>query len=421
MRYIFNENVKSLSREAGRRLSFKVEGVLRRDSLVEPVKARLRRLPEPYQSHYGVVPLPPPEDSLPLGNALGANEAAQRALAEADIMAREFKDPFLLSRVLARKEAVSSSAIEGTHSTLDEVLAAEETDQEETSPATRQVRDYALALENVLPRAREVGHAIFSIDLIRQLHRNVMKSDPDYKDAPGDFRNRVVWIGGTGHIASSTYNPPPPDCIAECLKQNVGYLGCEGMQAMTQGLITRMAVAHAHFEAVHPFRDGNGRVGRLLLPLMMAAEARVPLYLSPYIEAHKDHYYDALKAAQQRLDWPAIAGFMADAVVGTMAEIRQTRADLVALQASWKTRRRFREPSAALKAIDILHEYPIVTVRRLQDLLGVSFQAASTAVRQLVDIGVLVERTGYKRNRLFVAQAAIKILNRPFGEQRRDH
>lgn len=389
---------------------------MRRDYLVEALKERLRRLPEPYESHYGVVPLAPPEESVPLGAAVAINEASQRALAEADVIARELKDPFLMSRVLPRKEAVSSSAIEGTHSTLDALLAAEETDQEEASPATRQVHDYAVALESLLPHAREQGNAIFSIDLIRELHRAVMKSDPDYKDVPGEFRKRVVWIGGTGHIATSTYNPPPPDSIAECLKQNVEYLNCGGMQSMTQGLITRLAVAHAHFEAVHPFRDGNGRVGRLLLPLMMAADGRVPLYLSPYIEAHKDSYYDALRAAQQRLDWPAIVGFMADAIVGTVAEIKRTRADLANLRASWKTRRTFREPSAALKAIDILHEYPIVTIRRLQTLLGVSFQAASTAVQQLVAIGVLVERTGYKRNRLFAAEEAIKILNRPFGE-----
>lgn len=394
---------------------------MRRDDLVEPVKARLRRLPEPYESDYGVVPLAPPEDSIALGDALAANEAAQRALAEADVMARELKDPFLLSRVLTRKEAVSSSAIEGTHSTLDELLAAEETDQEDASAATRQVRDYALALENLLPRARDAGNAVFSLELIRQLHRDVMKSDPDYQDVPGEFRTRVVWIGGTGHIATSTYNPAPPDSIEESLKHDVDYLRCEGMQAMTQGLITRMAVAHAHFEAVHPFRDGNGRVGRLLLPLLMAADGRVPLYVSPYIEAHKDNYYEALKAAQQRLDWSAIVGFMAEAIVGTVAEIRRTRADLAALQVSWKTRRSFREPSAALKAIDLLHEYPIVTIRRLQSLLGVSFQAASTAVRQLTEIGVLVERTGYKRNRLFAAEEAIRILNRPFGAQRRDH
>jgi Fic family protein len=100
-----------------------------------------------------------------------------------------------------------------------------------------------------------------------------------------------------GDIAYSTYNPTPPADIAACLEDTMKYMRCESMQAMYQSFIVRVPVAHAHFEAVHPFRDGNGRVGRLLLPLMMAAEGMIPIYLSPYIEAHKTAYYDSLKAA----------------------------------------------------------------------------------------------------------------------------
>jgi Fic family protein len=389
---------------------------MNRADLVEAVRARLHRFPEPYQAQYGVVPLPPPEEAIPVGDAGATAEAARLALTEIETIARELKDPFLISRVLTRKEAVSSSAIEGTNSTLDELLAAEETDREDATSATRQVQDYALALEALVPQAQERGPDIFSLDLIRGLHRDVMASDPDYQDVPGELRRRVVWIGGAGHIASSTYNPGPPDSVEESLRENVDYLKNQGVQAMTQGLITRMAVAHAHFEAVHPFRDGNGRVGRLLLPLMMSAEGHIPLYLSPYIEANKGNYYAALKAAQQRLDWPAIIGFISDAIIGTVAEIKRTRTDLRNLQATWRQRRSFRKGSGALQAIDILHEYPIVTTKRMQKLLGVSFPAASTAIQQLVEIGVLVERTGYRRNRLFAAEEAIRILNRPFGE-----
>ena len=388
---------------------------MRRGDLARDVAARLRRLPAPHASHYGVVPLPPPTDSVPLGLALASVEAAQRAMVEVEVIVRELKDPFLVSRILMRKEALSSSAIEGTHSTLDELLSLEEGETEDSSSPTRQVRDYAMTLEGMLPRVQKAGPAAFSVDLVRELHRNVVRSDPDYADVPGKLRERVVWIGGTGHIATSAYNPPPPDAVPECLKENVDYMQCDGMQSMTQGLITRMAIAHAHFEAVHPFRDGNGRVGRLLLPLMMAAEGNVPLYLSPYIEANKANYYEALKAAQQRLDWPSMAGFMADAITGTVSEIKRTRGDLVALREIWRARRSFRADSAALKALHLLHEYPIVTIGRLQRLLGVSFPAASSAVGQLVEIGVLAERTGYKRNRLFAAEEAIGILNRPFG------
>lgn len=388
---------------------------MRRADLARDVAARLRRLPDPYGSHYGVVPLPPPTDPVALGTALASVEAAQRAMAEVEIISRELKDPFLVSRILTRKEALSSSAIEGTHSTLDELLSLEEDGADGTSSSTRQVRDYAATLEGILPRAQRTGPALFSVDLVRELHRNAMRSDPDYADVPGKLRERVIWIGGTGHIATSTYNPPPPDAVPQCLEENVDYMRCDGMQVMTQGLITRMAIAHAHFEAVHPFRDGNGRVGRLLLPLMMAADGIVPLYLSPYIEVNRANYYEALKAAQQRLDWPSMAGFMADAMTGTVAEIKRTRTDLAALREVWRARRSFRADSAALKALQLLHEYPIVTIGRLQNLLGVSFPAASSAVRQMVDVGILTERTGYKRNRLFAAEEAIRILNRSFG------
>ena len=388
---------------------------MRRADLAEDVRARLQRLPPPHDSHYGVVPASPPTDSIPLGTALASVEAAQRAMVEAEIIAKELKDPFLVSRILTRKEAISSSAIEGTHSTLDELLSLEEAGADGTSSPTRQVRDYAATLEGLLPRAQQTGPAVFSMDLVRELHRNTMRSDPNYADIPGKLRERVIWIGGTGHIATSTYNPPPPDAVSQCLEENIDYMQCDGMQAMTQGFITRLAIAHAHFEAVHPFRDGNGRVGRLLLPLMMAADGTLPLYLSPYIEANKTNYYEALKAAQQRLDWPSMVGFMADAITGTVSEIKRTRADLAALSEVWRARRSFRADSAASKVLRFLHEYPIVTIGRLQQLLGVSFPAASSAVRQLAEIGVLAERTGYKRNRLFAAEEAIRILNRPFG------
>jgi Fic family protein len=283
---------------------------MRREDLCHEVRQRLVRLPAPHHACFGVVPLPPPEDAVPLGPVLARSEAANQALARVDALAADLRDPYLLSRVLTRREAVSSSGIEGTHSTLDELLAVEETEDGEATEAAVQVRDYAKALDRLIPRAQAEGAALFTLDLVQDLHRAVMKGDTAYKDTPGDLRRVVAWIGGGGNIAYSTFNPPPPDAVPVCLEQTVEYLRNAGMQQQTQGLLTRMAVAHAHFEAVHPFRDGNGRVGRLLLPLMMAAEGHVPLYLSPYIEAHKPAYYDALKAAQQRLEWHVLVGYL---------------------------------------------------------------------------------------------------------------
>ncbi|WP_142849598.1 Fic family protein [Telmatospirillum sp. J64-1] len=386
---------------------------MHRPDLVGRVQARLKRLPPPFAAHYGVVPLPPPEESVSVLPVAGRHEAAIAAIARADALARDLRDPFMISRILTRREAVSSSSIEGTHSTLDELLMVEEGNEAGTAEA-RQVRSYALALEEALEVVRPQAHGAFSLDLIRQLHRAVMADDPDYEDEPGRFRDRVVWIGGSGDISRSVFNPPPPEDVEACMEDQVDYLRCEGMQQY-QSLITRMALAHAHFEAVHPFRDGNGRVGRLLLPLMMAADGHVPLYLSPYIEAHKGRYLEGLKLAQQRLDWAPLIGFLADAITASVEEVQESRAALSRLPELWRKRGRFRRKSAADRALDLLGEYPVLSVNRLAALLDVSYQAANGGIEALVAAGILVERTGYHRNRLFSAPEVLAVFNRPFG------
>lgn len=389
---------------------------MRRRDLCHQVVQRLQRLPEPHSAHYGVVPLPPPAEGIPLGSAAAQHHRALEALGRVSALSREIGDPYVVSRLLTRREAVSSSSIEGTNSTLDELLSVEEDATDEIRDAAAQVRDYALALERLLPRAAAEGASLFSPALISDLHIEVMRADTDYPDLPGQFRKRVVWIGGHD-IAYSTYNPTPPDRIEEGLEDTTHYMRNEGMQVMTQSLIARMAIAHAHFEAVHPFRDGNGRVGRLLLPLMMAADGEVPLYLSPYIDANKPAYYASLKAAQQQLDWPAAVSFIADAVIGTVEELLASRTALMRLIESWHRRRRYRQGSAALLALKVLVGHPVITIRRLASLLDISLPAATTAIEQLVSAGILQERTGYRRNRVFVAAEVLSIINRPFGAE----
>ena len=388
---------------------------MKRTELSGGVRERLVRLPAPYEHHYGVLPLPLPEEGIPLGEVTALHSQAQLALGQADEIARSLPDPYQISRILSRREAVSSSAMEGTHSTLDELLIADE-DDDQAGQAVRQVRDYALALERFVPSALIQGRQIFQVDLIQNLHRSVLGHDASYRDTPGDFRQEVVWIGGNGHIAYSVYNPPPPAEVPHFLEETLDYMREDGMQMMTQSLITRMALAHAHFEAVHPFRDGNGRVGRLLLPLMMAAEKHVSLYLSPYIELHKQAYYAALKQAQQKLNWLPLIGFVSNAIVQTVQEIRITREALRTLNAAWLTRRSFRKGSAALRALDILRDYPVLTAPRLGTLLSITPPAAHTAIGQLCQAGILRERTGYARNRIYVADEVLGILNRPFAE-----
>lgn len=387
---------------------------MNRNNLSDGVRQTLQRFAEPHDAHYGVAPLAPSEDYIPLQGVSVAVADAHAALKEAAVIASTLPDNYLLTRIPVRKEALSSSSIEGTNSTLDELLLVEEENTSEND-ATHQVRDYALALETVLPRARELGSAIFDIDLIRNLHAATMNSDAVYRDPKGQFRSRVVWIGG-GDISQSTYNPPPPQFVDSCMEDHIRYLHGDGMQVMNQDFITRMAVAHAHFEGVHPFRDGNGRVGRLLLPVMMAAEGHEPVYLSSFIEENKQRYYDGLKAAQQRLDYSPLVVFMANAIKESVYELKRLRSDLAELRDGWMRRDKWRAGSTAVRALDILHEYPVLTVGRLASLLDVSFQSASTAMKTLVDTGILLEKTGYARNRIFTAPEAVALLNRPFGE-----
>jgi len=388
---------------------------MNRNHLTHAVREQLVRYPEPYENHYGVVPLPPPEDALPIQAVQPAHDRALTMLGRIQALADQVSDPYVISRTLSRREAVDSSAIEGTNSTLNELLTVEEHD-DDARDAARQVRDYALTLDHMLPRATREGSDVFTIELIQDLHREAMRHDPDYREEPGALKKVVNWIGGTGHISTSTYNPAPPDRVALCLEQNAAYMRCEGMQAMTQSLITRMAVAHAHFESVHPFSDGNGRVGRLLLPMMMAAEGHVPLYLAPYIAANRAGYYDGLKAAQQRLEWAPLVGYLSDAVSGTVEELFATRAALERLAEDWRARRKYRAGSASLRSLDLLVDYPVITLKRLADKLDVSRPQALAAINQLVEAGILIERTGYRRNRVFAAEAVLAIVNRPFGD-----
>ncbi|MFZ4809643.1 MAG: Fic family protein [Hyphomicrobiaceae bacterium] len=386
---------------------------MRRDQLAPAVRRTLVRYPEPYRAHYGVVPMAPPAGPVDITGVEVALESASRAMGQAEGIAQALPAHFVLSRILVRQEAVSSSAIEGTNATLDELLVVEETADEDARAEARQVRDYAVALEVMLAEATRRGGEVFTLPMVQDLHRGLMRSDAGYPDTPGDLRQGVVWIGPTGQdISRSTFNPPPPDLVQACLAENLAYMRCDRDEQLAQHLVTRMAIAHAHFESVHPFRDGNGRVGRLLLPLMMAAEGATPLYLSPYLRAETPGYFAALKDAQQRLDYRPLISVLSAAIVAAVAEADTDRAALGDLMETWRQRRAFREGSASARAVAFLVGHPVVDVNRLAERLGVSFTAANRAVEQLVDAGILELRRQQRRNRLFVATEVLGIYNR---------
>ena len=311
---------------------------------------------------------------------------------------------------------MASSAIEGTYSTLDhllEVEASDPADQQRADAEAKQVRSYAVALERTVADVERNRYDAFSVGLIRDLQREVVKDDPEYTQEPGKLRppGLHVFIGG-GHINRSIYNPAPPEHIGKCLKDQLGYLRCEGMQKANQSVITRIAIAHSHFEAIHPFPNGNGRTGRLLLPLMLAADGHTPLYLAPYIAANRPAYMDGLRAAQQRLDVVPLIEVFSRAVIHAVDTAEMTHGDLFVIFAKWLNLRKWRKNSAAKRALDLLIGHPVITPARLSTQLKISIPSGHAAIKQLVDAGVLFERTGFKRNRVFVAKDVLSIYNR---------
>lgn len=392
---------------------------MRSSDLSEDVRARLKHYPAPHAAHRGVVPAPPTRGPV----AMGGPDIGQRVLEAERVLARltaQFQssdNAFALTRILERQEVVSSSSIEGTYSTLDALLEMEENG--DGAEETVEIRGATLGLNYGLDKVRAAGMNAFDVAMVCGIHEQLGRHIPGYRGVPGQLRDQVVWIGGRGDPSTSTWNPPPPDDVPTCLNDTLAYMRHAPEDVSHFAVIVRAAIAHAHFEGVHPFLDGNGRIGRLLIPLFFAAEGHVPLYLSPWIEAHKTDYYTALKDAQQRLDHTGMIDVLARAVIGTEAEFNVTMGAVTALENEWSNIK-LRRNSAAHKALPLLKSYPVLRAGTLADLIEVSFKAASDGLAKLVEAGVMVEKTGYARNRIFTAPSMLAILMRPFGEDPND-
>lgn len=379
-----------------------------------------------YEHIWFLVPPPPPRtppDALPLR----ASAKAFEALARRPDFARMSAVDKLVSYYFVRREAVESSRLEGTWSTIDQLLTPG--GLRETGPAAdgrRSVRGYAHALEKHLARAAELKERVFTLDTLRQLHREIVSKDPSFRGVPGELRapgraGGIVQIGGSFRKEDSVFNPPPPAHVPASLKGVLDWLADEGLAQLGDAgyggftLPVRLAVAHAHFEAVHPFPDGNGRVGRALWPLQMACSGRMPLYLSGFVEAYREEYGRALQAAQKRLSYAEIVEFVCEAIVRGEAEAESTRRAVAALPGRWRERARFRGGSTSLRALELLQRQPIVTIGLLVEQLEVTKEAARIALEQLQARGIVRNRGRAGRAQLFAAEEIIALLSRPFG------
>ena len=353
-------------------------------------------------------PLPPKlsyDDELVL--VLSQADAALNELSE---LGRHLPNPHLLIAPYIRREAVLSSRIEGTTATLRDLLLDEATDGTGTEvPAdVGEVRNYVRAMEYGVTRLKELP---LSLRLVRELHERLMRGARGDRATPGEFRRSQNWIGIQGStLATATYVPPPPEEMMACLDAWERFLHVRDQLPH----LIQCALVHEQFEAIHPFLDGNGRVGRLLISLFLVERLRLSqplLYLSAYIDAHRGEYYARLQAVRTDGDWIGWLRFFLAGVLETAQQGVRQAGELTAIRERF--RKRLHDKPRALALLEALFANPYLSVARAAKLLKVSLPTARQAVRVLQESGMLEEVSGRRWGRLYLARPILRALEGP--------
>ncbi len=357
------------------------------------------------------VPAPlPPTPVLDLVALQGPLEKALLALGRLDSLSVLLPDTHLFLYTYVRKEAVLSSQIEGTQSSLSDLLLFEL----EEMPGTPlddvvEVSNYVAALEHGLRRIRE-GFPLCN-RLIREIHAELLARGRGSDKTPGEFRRSQNWIGGS-RPGTARFVPAPAHAVAECMSDLERFLHTE-----TCGLpaLLRAGLAHVQFETIHPFLDGNGRVGRLLITFLLCHDGvlREPLlYLSLYFKQHRESYYELLNDVRKNGDWETWLAFFLDGVTQTAEGAVSTAQRLLSLfqEDQAKIQQIGRAAGSALRVHRALQEHPIASLQDLAKRTELSFTAVTAGIQVLEQIGVVHELTGKKRNRLFGYDQYLAIL-----------
>jgi Fic family protein len=366
-----------------------------------------RRCPGGYWAY---VPAPLPPAIAWREGLVTALSAADRAVGRLAGEGRRLPNPHLLLRPFVRREAVLSSRIEGTQATLGELLAAEAGAVVDRSPADlREVGNYVVALEHGVVRLRSLP---LSLRLMRELHERLMRGVHGDAAAPGEFRRTQNWIGRPGStLANATYVPPPADEMTACLGAWERFLHDESLPPLVHE-----ALAHSQFEAIHPFLDGNGRVGRLLITLLLLERQILPaplLYLSAFFEATRPEYYARLLAVTERGEWEDWLAYFLRGVAGQAEDALGRIQGIDALLLRWREQLAAAPSKLPERALDLFVENPFWTVNRLSKRLGVAFTTAQRAIDRLESAGIVTRATEARRNRVYCARAVLKILEDP--------
>ncbi len=360
------------------------------------------------------VPAPlPPHPPIEWTSALrGKFDQALLALGRLDSVSTLLPDTSLLLYMYVRKEAVLSSMIEGTQSSLSDLLIYE-LDQEPGAPLddVREVSNYVAALDHGL-RLLESGLPL-SLRLFREIHGVLLTRGRGNHQTPGEFRRSQNWIGGT-RPSNASFVPPPAEEVLACMSKLERFLHD---QPEPTPVLLKAALAHVQFETIHPFLDGNGRLGRLLITLLLCEQKvlREPmLYLSLYFKTHRQHYYELLNNIRLTGDWEAWLNFFAEAVIVTATQAVETAQQLLNLsnQDRDKISGLGRAAASALQVHRALMEHPITTSGALVEKTGITPATVNKALGNLEQLGIVRELTAQKRNRLFSYAKYVEIMSR---------
>lgn len=356
-------------------------------------------------------PALPPRPSLDLLPLVGLIEEANRALGRLDGLTTILPDTSLFIYMYVRKEAVLSSQIEGTQSSLSDLLLHEEM----AAPGApiddvEEVSSYVAAMEHGLHRLRE-GFPL-SLRLIREMHGVLLAKGRGSTKTPGEFRRSQNWIGGR-RPSLAAYVPPPVSELMPCLDAFERFLHATDPNVPT---LIKAALVHVQFETIHPFLDGNGRIGRLLITLLLCVEGalREPtLYLSLFLKANRARYYEMLQAVREDGDWEGWVEFFLTGVKETAEGAADAARRILALLDEDRSRIETlgRQAPSALRLHQYMRRRPLIAIPRAAENLGLGVPTVARSVEQLVRVGILRETTGRQRGRLFAYDKYLAILS----------
>jgi Fic family protein len=344
--------------------------------------------------------LPPEPEIRTESRLVSLLSRADQAIGRLDGEVRNMPNPDLFVAMYVRQEAVLSSQIEGTQSTLDDLLAVELRPRvADMARDVDEIVNYVAAMNYGLERLAELP---LSLRLIREIHEQLLQGVRGANKLPGEFRRDQNFIAPAGatDIRDATFVPPPVPAMKEALYDLETFLHDTEMPALLHA-----GIAHAQFETIHPFMDGNGRVGRLLITFLLVHRGvlhRPLLYLSLYLKRHRLDYYDSLTAVRHEGDWESWLTFFVRGVAETAEEASDKARRIVALREAQRERiLAGGAPTNALRLLDFLYKRPMVDVRLVSDSLDVSFATANKLVEQLEDMDIVRETSGRKRDRVF--------------------